>query len=144
MFEKILLPTDGSDVSMAAAERAVTLARLAAAPLHAIYVREPYPYAGIGEASSAALMEYEAATQQQAEDAFARVAALAKVQGVTLSTAIEEGHSAAEHIVDAARSGGADVIVMGSHGRSGVARVLLGSVAGKVLMLSHIPVMIVK
>ena len=144
MYEKILLPTDGSDVSMAAAERAVTLARLAAAPLHAIYVREPYPYVGIGEASRAALLEYEAATQQQAKDAFARVAALAKVQGVTLSTATDEGNSPAEHIVAAARSCGADLIVMGSHGRSGVARVLLGSVAGKVLMLSHIPVMIVK
>jgi nucleotide-binding universal stress UspA family protein len=144
MYEKILLPTDGSDVSMAAAERAVTLARLAAAPLHAIYVCEPYPYAGIGEASSAALLEYEAATRQQAKDAFARVAALAKGQGVTLSTATDEGHSPAEHIVEAARSCGADLIVMGSHGRSGVARVLLGSVAGKVLMLSHIPVMIVK
>ena len=77
---------------------ACTLARLAAAPLHAIYVREPYPYVGIGEASRAALLEYEAATQQQAKDAFARVAALAKVQGVTLSTATDEGHSPAEHI----------------------------------------------
>jgi nucleotide-binding universal stress UspA family protein len=144
MYDKILLPTDGSDISMAAAERAISLAGLAGAPLHAVYVREPYPYAGIGAASSAALQEYEAATRQQAEEAFARVATLARAQGVNLSTATEEGSDPAEHIVAVAQDCGADLIVMGSHGRSGVARVLLGSVAGKVLMLSHVPVMIVK
>jgi nucleotide-binding universal stress UspA family protein len=144
MYDKILLPTDGSDISMAAAERAVRLASLAGSPLHAVYVREPYPYAGIGAASSAALLEYEAATQQQAEAAFARVAALAQAQGVSLSTATDEGSDPAEHIVAVAKDCGADLIVMGSHGRSGVARVLLGSVAGKVLMLSQVPVMIVK
>jgi nucleotide-binding universal stress UspA family protein len=144
MYDKILLPTDGSDISMAAAERAVRLAGLAGSPLHAVYVREPYPYAGIGAASSAALLEYEAATQQQAEAAFARVAALAQAQGVSLSTATDEGSDPAEHIVAVAKDCGADLIVMGSHGRSGVARVLLGSVAGKVLMLSQVPVMIVK
>jgi len=144
MYDKILLPTDGSDASVAAAERAIGLAKLAAAALRALYVREPYPYAGIGEASRAALLEYEAATHQHADEAFARIATLAKAQGVAFSTAIEEGHSPAEHIVEAAKDWGADVIVMGSHGRSGMARVLLGSVAGKVLMLSHIPVLIVK
>jgi len=144
MYDKILLPTDGSEVSMAAAGRAVTLARLAAAPLHAIFVREPYPYAGIGEASGAALLDYETATQQQSLEAFKRVTALAQAQGVQLVTETSEGNNPAEQIVEAARDCSADLIVMGSHGRSGVARVLLGSVAGKVLMLSHVPVMIVK
>lgn len=144
MFDKILLPTDGSDVAFGAAQRAVALAKLAAAELHVIYVREPYPYLGIGEAYSTGAQEYLAAAQQQAETALARITALAHLPGVTVSTEIVEGSSPAEQIVEAARRCGADLIVMGSHGRTGVARVLLGSVAGKVLMLSHVPVMIIK
>lgn len=144
MFDKILLPTDGSDVSLAAAERAAALAKLCGAPLHVVFVQEPYPYAGIGAASQVGQQEYDAAAQRQASDAFARVAALANVPGVTLTSERVEGRSPAEAIVDAARREGADLIVMGSHGRTGVARVLLGSVAQKVLVLSPVPVMIVK
>jgi nucleotide-binding universal stress UspA family protein len=144
MFDKILLPTDGSDIAFAAAQRAVALAKLAGAALHVVVVQEPYPYAGIGAANSAGLQEYLAAAQQQATEALARIRALAEGAGVALSTESVEGASPAEQIVDAARRAGADVIVMGSHGRTGLARVLLGSVAGKVLVLSPVPVMIVK
>lgn len=145
MFDKILLPTDGSEVSFAAAGRAVALSKLAGAPLHVVFVQEPYPFTGIGAANSAGLQEYLTAAQQQAEAAFAHIGAVAaRVSGVRLSTERIEGSSPAEQIVEAAGRAGADLIVMGSHGRTGAARVLLGSVAGKVLMLSPVPVMIVK
>lgn len=144
MFDKILMPTDGSDVAFGAAERAVALAKLAGAALHVVIVQEPYPYSGIGSTNSAGVQEYLAASQRQATEALARITAQAQVHGVAVSTEIVEGSSPAEEIVETARRCGADVIVMGSHGRTGVARVLLGSVAGKVLMLSPVPVMIVK
>ena len=144
MFDKILLPTDGSDVSLAAAERAAALAKLCGATLHVVYVQEPYPYSGIGAASSAGRMAYEAESQQQAGEAFARAEALARVPGVPIVTERIEGSNPAEGIVEAARRCGADLIVMASHGRSGVARLLLGSVAQKVLVLAEVPVMIVK
>lgn len=144
MFDKILLPTDGSDVAFAAAERAVALAKLAGGALHVVFVLEPYPYTGIGAASSTGVQEYLADSQRQATAALTRISALAQVPGVTLSTETVEGSSPAEQIVEAARRCGADLIVMGSHGRTGVARVVLGSVAGKVLTLSPVPVMIVK
>jgi nucleotide-binding universal stress UspA family protein len=144
MFDKILLPTDGSDVAFAAAERAVALARLAGASLHAVCVLEPYPYTGIGATNSAGVQEYLADSQRLAVEAFTRIRAVAEVHGVALSTETVEGRSPAEQIVETARRCGADLIVMGSHGRTGVARVVLGSVAAKVLMLSPLPVMIVK
>jgi nucleotide-binding universal stress UspA family protein len=144
MFDKILLPTDGSDVSLTAADRAAALAKLCGASLHVVCVQEPYPYAGIGAASSAGAQDYLAAAQRHAADAFARVSALARVPGVALTTEAVEGARPAEAIVEAARRCGADLIVMGSHGRSGVARLLLGSVAQQVLVLSPLPVMIVK
>ena len=144
MFNKILLPTDGSDVAFAAAGRAVALAKLAGAALHVVFVQQPYPYTGIGAANSAGVQEYLAASQREASEAMARVSALAQASGVALTTEIAEGRSPAEQIVESARHSGADLIVMGSHGRSGVARVLLGSVASKVLVLAPVPVMIVK
>ncbi len=144
MFDKILLPTDGSDVAFSAAGRAVALAKLAGAALHVVFVAQPYPYTGIGATNSTGVQEHLAASQRQASDAFAAIRALAQVPGVTLSTETVESSSPAEEIVEAARRCGADLIVMGSHGRTGVARVVLGSVAGKVLTLSPVPVMIVK
>ena len=144
MFEKILMPTDGSDLSLAAMERAVELAGLARAPLLVVYVQEPYPYSGIGAASSTGLNEHLARGQQLAAAAFDRVRLLAQGRGVALETAVLEGSGPAEQIVEAARAGGADQIVMASRGRTGAARLLLGSVASKVLELSPVPVLIVK
>jgi len=144
MFKKILLPTDGSDVALAAADRAVALARLADAAVHAVYVQEPYPYTGIGATNSTGVQEHLAAAQREASQALELVSALTRSAGVTLVTEIAEGSSPAEQIVEMARRCGADLIVMGSHGRTGIARVLLGSVASKVLMLSPVPVMVVK
>lgn len=144
MFDKILLPTDGSDIAFAAAERAVALAKLGGAGLHVVFVLEPYPYSGIGAANSAGAQEYLADAQRQATEALDRIRALAQVTGVTLSAETVESSSPAEQIVETARRYGADLIVMGSHGRTGVARVVLGSVADKVLRLSPVPVMVVK
>ncbi len=144
MFDKILLPTDGSEVSLAAAERAAALAKLCGAPLHVVFVQEPYPYTGIGATSDTGRDAYQAAAQQQADNAFVRVRALAAVPGIKIETESLEGVSPAEAIVEAARRCGADLIVMGSHGRTGVAKLLLGSVTQKVLVLSPVPVMVVK
>lgn len=144
MFDKILMPTDGSDLSLAAAERAVELARLAAAPLLLVHVLEPYPYTGIGAANPSGLDEYLAQGHRVAAAAFDRVRALAAGRGVAIETAVLEGNTPAEHIVEAARSSGADQIVMASHGRTGAARFVLGSVAEKVVGLSPVAVLIVK
>lgn len=144
MFRKVLLPTDGSDTSIAAADRAAALARLCGAPLHVVFVQEPYPFAGIGSASSAGLQEYEAAARSAAAQAFARIAAVASAADVSVTSEVSEAAEPAQAIVDAASASGADVIVMGSHGRTGLARLLLGSVAHKVLALSPIAVMVVR
>jgi nucleotide-binding universal stress UspA family protein len=144
MFDKILMPTDGSDLSLTAADRAVELARLAGATLLAVYVQDPYPYSGVGAASRAGLNEHLAGEHRRAAAAFGRVLQLAQGKGVRFETALLEGSNPAEQIVEAARHTGADQIVMASHGRTGVARMLLGSVARNVLDLSPIPVLIVK
>ena len=144
MFDKILLPTDGSDVAFAAAEREDALAKLSGAELHVVFVQEPYPYTGIGSTNSAGVQAYLADSQRQAVEAFARIRAAADVPGVTLRTETVEGSSPAEQIVETARRCGADLIVMGSHGRRGLEKLMLGSVTQRVLGVVHVPVLVVR
>ena len=146
MFKHILLATDGSAASEHAAQIAADMARIHGATLTALYVVDPYPYLGIGETNPLGFQSYMAAAQNQATQAHAKVADLCS-QGdkpVTLQTRTAEDVTASVGIVDAAKNEGADLIVMGSHGRTGLVRLMLGSVATKVLAESPVPVLIVR
>lgn len=144
MFRKLLVPTDGSDISIAGALRAVPLAKMAGASITALFVQDTYPYTGIGESNAAGLQAYMAAARAEGTSAIGRIREAAAAEGVTFDSLVVEDHQAAKGIVDAALSCGADLIVMGSHGRSGLAKMVLGSVAAKVLALSQVPVLIIK
>lgn len=146
MFKHILLATDGSEVSERAAQIAVDMARTHGARLTALYVVDPYPYLGIGESNPLGFQSYMAAAHEHATQAHARVAALCSQGGapVALQARISEDLTAAEGIVQLARDEGADLIVMGSHGRTGLARFMVGSVTTKVLATSTVPVLIVR
>jgi nucleotide-binding universal stress UspA family protein len=69
---------------------------------------------------------------------------LATAAGVAIETRVEDDRPAAEGIVEAAQEIGAELIVIGSHGRGGMARLLLGSVASKVITLAKVPVLVVR
>lgn len=146
MFKHILLATDGSAASDHAATLAVGLARTHGAKLTALYVADPYPYIGVGEINPMGYQAYTAAAQQLAAQAHAKVDALCKQGGaaVALQARLVEDVAAASGIVQTARDEGADLIVMGSHGRSGIARLMLGSVATKVVAESPVPVMVTR
>ena len=146
MFKHILLATDGSRESEHAARLAVGLARTHGAQLTALYVADPYPYMGIGEVNPMGLQAYAAAAQQLAAQAHAQVEALCTKDGpvVTLQARLLEDVAAARGIVETAKSGGIDLVVMGSHGRSGIARLMLGSVATKVVAESPVPVLVTR
>lgn len=144
MFKHILLATDGSSASLHAAGLAVGLARTHGAKLTALYVSDPYPYMGVGEVNPMGFQAYMAAAQQMASQAHAQVEALCTQGGapVALQVRLVEEVAAASGIVQTAKAEGADLIVMGSHGRSGLARLMLGSVANKVVAESTIPVLV--
>lgn len=144
MFKKLLVPTDGSDLSIAAAVRGVALAKMAGASMTVVFVQDTYPYTGIGEANSTGLQAYMAAAQAEGTRGIQRITDAANTAGVLIETSVVEDHQTATAIVNAAESLGADLIVMGSHGRSGVAKLVLGSVASKVLAQSPVPVLIFK
>ena len=146
MFKHILLATDGSAASENAAQIAVNMARLHGAKLTAVYVTDPYPFLSIGQANPLGLQAYMAAAQQTAAQAHARVAALCDQGGapLTLQARMVENVAAAPGIAQLAEDEGADLIVVGSHGRSGIAKLMLGSVANKVVAESSVPVLVAR
>ncbi len=142
MFRNILLATDGSAASGPAAALAVELARSHGSTLHVVYVTDPYPYLGIGDTNPAGLNAYLASAHQHAAQAHTAVVQLCG-DGVAVQAYDIEGATAVDGILRTAQEQGADLVVMGSHGRSGFKRLLLGSVAAKVVAQSPVPVLVV-
>ena len=146
MFKHIMLATDGSPTSERAGAVAVDLARVHGAKLTVLYVVDPYPYLGIGEANPYGFQAYMSAAQELGAQAHAKVAAMCSAGGsaVQLTQRTIEDVTAYHGIVDTAQTEGADLIVVGSHGRTGLPRVLLGSVASKVVAQASVPVLVVR
>lgn len=137
MYDHILVPTDGSAASRAATERAVDLAATYGATVHALSVVQPLHtleggYEGV-------LTALETNSERFVED----VAEAARAEGVEAITAIHQGPIHRE-ILDYVDEHDVDVVVMGTHGRTGLDRYLVGSVAEKVVRLSPVPVLTVR
>lgn len=146
MFRHILLATDGSAASTHAAALAIGLARSHGARLTALYVVDPYPYLGLGEANPMGFQAYMAAAMDHASQAHAAIATLAAEGGTRVNVVprVVEDVGASVGIVQTAKELGADLIVVGSHGRSGIARLMLGSVASRVVAESAVPVLVAR
>lgn len=141
MYDRILVPTDGSEPSLRAARHAAELAARFDATLHALYVvdADPSPLAVSRADVRETLREVG---EQAAESAFENVERLAADAGVELETAVVEG-APAEQIVDYAGDTGVDLVVMGTHGRSGLGKRLVGSVTERVVRNAPVPVLTV-
>lgn len=145
MFRHILVPTDGSDLSHTAAVNAVALAKLTGAQITAFCVTEPYSTQVQEEHVPLHFVmpdEHEKKVQQQAAPYLADVKKLAEVAGVPCTVCTAMSNFPAEAIVDAAEKLGCDAIVMGSHGRTGLSKLLLGSETQKVLVKTRVPVLV--
>ncbi|HEX5128245.1 MAG TPA: universal stress protein [Usitatibacter sp.] len=145
MYKHILVPTDGSKLSLAAARAAARLAAKLGARMTALHVVEPYRPPIYSEGSIAyqayySPEEYEARMREVAERATAKVQELAR--GVKCGRLTMMESQPWEAIVKAARSKKCDLIVMASHGRRGLAGLLLGSETQKVLTHSKVPVLV--
>jgi len=147
-FRHILLPTDGSDLSDRAADTALALARSMGARLTALHVVPPYapplPDMGVGFTYAMTEDEYERAVNNQAGEMLARVAERAAESGVDCDTRIVTDSAPWNAIVGEARKGGCDAVVMASHGRRGLAALVLGSETQKVLTHSDVPVLVTR
>lgn len=139
MYETVLLATDGSEPSMAAAAHAVRIAKRFDARLHAVSVVDTLAVATV-DAQSLAV---EGAMANEAEYAVEAARERAAASGVVAETAVRYG-SPHREILDAIEETGADLVVMGTHGRRGLDHFLLGSVAERVVRASPVPVLTVR
>ncbi len=144
LYRRILHPTDFSKASRPAFERAVALAKKDRAELLLVHVMvPPAPYVGNGYLSPKTYEDLETAARQSAERQMKAVLGRAKKAGVRVKTVLTEGMPF-DQIVRIARSKRADLIVIGTHGRTGFSRFFLGSVAGRVVQLAPCPVLTVR
>lgn len=147
MYETILIPTDGSDVAESAVDQALGLADAFDAEVHALYVVDVDSVnLGLGTEQVDRLRQGRFDEMEEvkarAEAATGAVADRAAERGVAVEEHVASGRP---HVViaDHAEEIGADLIVMGSHGRDGVSRAILGSVTERVLRSTDVPVQVV-
>lgn len=143
-YQHILVPIDGSETSTVAMKEAIKLGKALNSKITIVQVMALDPiiadiYVKTGQTNE--LIErtrtYLLDILEQAKQQFVK-------EGLTVETKLLEGFVVHEEIIQAAQDINADLIVMGSHGRTGVRKLVLGSVAQKVLGESHIPVLIVR
>lgn len=137
MYDHILLPTDGSAAAEAAVDHAVRLARSFDATVHVLSVVEHVPAV---EMDAAVVHER---LRESADTAADRAVKRLDAAGVAHASTVRDG-SVHRAILDEADEIGANLVVMGTHGRSGVGRVLLGSVTERVVRGADAPVMAVR
>lgn len=138
MFKQIVLATDGSETSAKAAQKAVALAIEQQASLTAVFVCTPFPYLTAAEKD-----RFVDSARQAAESAFSAIATQAGDQ-VDFEAVFTEGNSVEDAMQRIVASKKADLLVVGSHGYSGLNKVLLGSVATKLANAVSVPVLIVR
>jgi nucleotide-binding universal stress UspA family protein len=143
MYKHILIATDGSGLAQRAVTRGLTLAKALGAKVIAITVTDMFPTGPYSSIPMPSMIErYEKAEAESAANILSSVSDEATKLGVACATVHVKEQTPAEGILATAREKGCDLIVMASHGRRGVARLLLGSQAQKVVTLSKVPVLI--
>ena len=144
MFKHILVPVDGSDNATRAVEKAAGLAKAFSSRITLVTVIDNYPFTGVGGDFAFGQVEYLAAATANANSALQKAEAQLSSQGLSCERRVVEEHVIHEGILETAREQAVDLIVMGSHGRHGLEKLLLGSVTTRVLGRSPVPVLVVR
>ncbi len=140
-YRNIVIATDGSENSDRAISYGIEIAKMSGATVHALYVVDTSSFSSIPmDAGWEAMYEI---LKSEGNKAISYVKETGENTGVEVKEIIKEGHPSNE-IIDFAENNNVDLIVMGTHGKSGIDRFLLGSVAEKVVRNSKIPVMVVR
>ena len=143
MYKHILIATDGSELAGKAVAAGFDLARQLEAQVTVVTVTEPWTAFVSGDAAFGfPIDEYEKSANESATAILAGVSKLARKAGINCATVHDKDQYPSEAILQTAAKNGCDLIVMASHGRRGLGRLLLGSVAANVLTHSTVPVLL--
>ena len=144
MYKNILVPLDGSPTSEAAVVNAIALAKAFKSTVTLLSIVDTYAFVGLGTDVASGQTDYLSAATAEAKLAVQSALHLCEVADVAATPSVRQGQGVYKSILAAAHASGADLIVMGSHGRKGLEKLMLGSVASQVLSNTHLPVMIIR
>lgn len=148
-YQHLLITTDGSELAHKGVEQGLALAKALKAKVTIFTATQPFAYApyigpDMWAPSAIDIEEFERLQTQAADKLLAAIAGEAKAQGVKADVRHSAHAVAAEGIVEAATTAGCDLIVMASHGRRGLSRLVLGSETAEVVAHSPVPVLVVR
>lgn len=143
MFKRILVPTDGSEITQRAVATAIGLAKSLGASVETLCVKEPFPYGAVAEMQPTPPQEFFDAQERAAAGHVKAVADACAAAGIDCHARTVDGLQPWEAIVEHAEKAGCDLLVMGSHTRSGFAALFMGSETQDVLKHTRIPVLVV-
>src|SRR6476620_10771404 len=149
MYANILLSTDGSDIARRGVEHGIALAKALNAKVTVITVTEPLPvdygsgHAGGWIPTQEEVDHFDAACKERAGRVLEEVQTLAEESGISAELLHVPNAHPATAIIETAKSKGCDMIVMASHGRRGLRKLLLGSQTSEVLVDGSVPVLVV-
>ena len=144
MYKNIIVAVDGSSISDNAAKHAIELAKKHGAKLIAVTVSEPYENAAFGRLTMVDPAQYRRLCNEQAADIKARMTKSAETSGVYCVVEHIDNKQPYAGIIETAEQSGADLIVMGSHGKRGIEALLLGSQTAKLLTHTKIPTLVIR
>ena len=144
MFKRILVPTDGSEITAKAIDTGIELARALSAQLFTLSVKEPFPYSAVSEMQPTPPQEYFEAQERIANQRVQAFRDACASAGLACEAHTVEALHPWEAIIAHADAMACDLIVMSSHGRHGMSALLLGSETQKVLTHSKIPLLVVR
>ena len=144
MYKHILVPVDGSSAAQYAVLKAIELAKAFDGDVTVVYVIDPYPFTGLGSDFAYGQAEYLSAASEEAKQANDQALKACEQAGVKAAGRVVEAHGAWRGILEAAASSRSDLIVMGSHGRHGLEKIILGSETQRVLSHSKLSVLVVR
>ena len=143
MYKHVLIATDGSELSDRAVRQGLELAKVLQAQAIVITVTEPWDAIVVGEAALVfPPAEYEQSAAANAAGILAKVKGIASETGVACEMLHVKDRRPAEGIIETTKANGCDLIVMASHGRRGLSRLVLGSQANEVVTHSTVPVLV--
>ncbi len=142
MYKKILVPLDGSDLARKALDQAEQLAPLFGAEIILFQVVPFLPIYGSPEMVTPLIVDEK--QRESAERYLQSLAETLRQKGLKVSASVKTGQQVAVEIIDFAKESGADLIIMSTHGRSGITRWVLGSIALKVLTRAETPILLIR
>ena len=146
MYTKIMVPIDGSATSLKALDEAARLAKVTGGKIRLLHIIDPLEHLAGFETASVYIRDLIPALVKAGEELLEKAKSDMATAGVEVETELSEspGGRVSEVIVERAKAWGADLIVLGTHGRRGIERVMLGSDAEQVVRISPVPVLLIR